>query len=106
VPVIALLDLQLKADSLAAGIEVIHETLAGTRAFAGCLGVAVLVDSKDRRTWSSMRDGNRLTMTGPTGSGGPALAPRTSAPSWPPRPGSMYLRWLRPCKYVHHGHGD
>lgn len=46
-PVIALLDLQLKADSLAAGIEVIHETLAGTRAFAGCLGVAVLVDSKD-----------------------------------------------------------
>jgi quinol monooxygenase YgiN len=59
VAVIALLDLQLKADSLATGMEVIHETLTGTRAFAGCLGVAVLADSKDPahvvlyETWES-----------------------------------------------------
>lgn len=58
-PVVALLDLQLKADSLATGIEVIHQTLTGTRAFAGCLGVAVLVDNKDPahvvlyETWES-----------------------------------------------------
>lgn len=58
-PVIALLDLQLKADSLAAGIAVIHETLTGTRAFAGCLGVDVLADSQDPahvvlyETWES-----------------------------------------------------
>ena len=57
--VIALLDLQLKADTLATGMEVIHQTLTGTRAFAGCLGVAVLVDSKDPahvvvyETWES-----------------------------------------------------
>jgi quinol monooxygenase YgiN len=60
VPVIALLDLQLKADSLETGLEVIHETLTGTREFAGCLGVSVLVDSKDPahvvvyETWESM----------------------------------------------------
>ncbi len=59
-PVIALLDLQLKADSLETGLEVIHETLTGTRAFAGCLGVSVLVDSKDpahvvlSETWESV----------------------------------------------------
>jgi quinol monooxygenase YgiN len=58
-PVIALLDLQLKPDSLATGLDVVHETLTGTRAFAGCLGVEVLVDSKDPahvvvyETWES-----------------------------------------------------
>jgi quinol monooxygenase YgiN len=58
-PVFALLDLQLKPDSLATGLDVIHETLTGTRAFAGCLGAEVLVDSKDPahvvvyETWES-----------------------------------------------------
>ena len=57
--VIALLDLQLKADSLEAGRAVLHETLAATRAFPGCLGVSVLVDSDDPahvvayETWES-----------------------------------------------------
>jgi quinol monooxygenase YgiN len=46
-PVIALLELQLKPDSIDTGLAVIHETLAGTRAFAGCQGVSVLVDSND-----------------------------------------------------------
>jgi heme oxygenase (mycobilin-producing) len=60
VPVIALLDLQLKADLLETGLEVIHETLTATRGFAGCLGVSVLVDSKDpahvvlSETWESV----------------------------------------------------
>ena len=43
----ALLDLQLKADSLETAHKVIHEVLAATRAFPGCLGVTVLVDSAD-----------------------------------------------------------
>jgi quinol monooxygenase YgiN len=47
VPVIALLDLQLKADAVESALEVLHETLAGTRAFAGCLSVSVLVDTED-----------------------------------------------------------
>ena len=43
----ALLDLQLKADSLATAHQVLHATLTGTRAFPGCLDVTVLVDSDD-----------------------------------------------------------
>ena len=43
----AILDLQLKADSLETAHEVIHATLTGTRAFPGCLDVTVLVDSDD-----------------------------------------------------------
>jgi quinol monooxygenase YgiN len=42
-----MLDLQLKADSLETAHEVIHATLTDTRAFPGCLGVTVLVDSDD-----------------------------------------------------------
>jgi quinol monooxygenase YgiN len=59
-PVTALLDLQLRADSLETGFEVIHETLTATRAFAGCLGVSVMVDSQDPahvvlvETWESL----------------------------------------------------
>jgi quinol monooxygenase YgiN len=47
VPVTAILDLQLKADALDRANEVIHATLVATRAFPGCLGVTVLVDSAD-----------------------------------------------------------
>jgi heme oxygenase (mycobilin-producing) len=56
----ALLDLQLKADSLETAHKVIHETLAATRAFPGCLGVVVLVDNADPahvvvyETWESV----------------------------------------------------
>jgi quinol monooxygenase YgiN len=56
----ALLDLQLKADSLETAYKVIHETLTATRAFPGCLGVTVLVDSADpahviiHETWESI----------------------------------------------------
>jgi quinol monooxygenase YgiN len=55
----ATLDLRLKADKLDTAFEVIHETLTATRAFPGCLGVSVLVDSADPahvlvlETWES-----------------------------------------------------
>ena len=57
---IATLDLQLKADSLETAYTVIHATLTDTRAFPGCLGVTVLVDSDDPahvviyETWESI----------------------------------------------------
>jgi quinol monooxygenase YgiN len=44
VPVIAILDLQLKPDALDRADDVMRETLTATRAFPGCLGVTVLVD--------------------------------------------------------------
>jgi quinol monooxygenase YgiN len=43
----AILDLQLKADSLETAHKVIHATLTDTRARPGCLGVEVLVDADD-----------------------------------------------------------
>jgi len=60
VATIAVLDLQLKADSLDKANQIIHETLSATRAFPGCLGVTVLVDSDDPahvvlyETWESI----------------------------------------------------
>jgi quinol monooxygenase YgiN len=55
----ATLEVRLKADKLDTAFEVIHETLTATRAFPGCLGVTVLVDSADPahviaiETWES-----------------------------------------------------
>ena len=46
-PVTAILDLQLKADALDRANDVMRETLTATRAFPGCQGVTVLVDSED-----------------------------------------------------------
>jgi quinol monooxygenase YgiN len=57
---IAVLELQLKPDALDSAHKVISETLAATRAFPGCLGVTVLVDSDDPahvaiyETWESI----------------------------------------------------
>lgn len=56
----AILELQLKADSLENADEVIRATLTDTRAFPGCLDVTVLVDSADPahvvlfETWESI----------------------------------------------------
>lgn len=56
----AILDLQLKADSLETANKVLHATLTATRAFPGCLNVTVLVDSDDPshvvlyETWESI----------------------------------------------------
>ncbi|WP_345710379.1 antibiotic biosynthesis monooxygenase family protein [Kineococcus glutinatus] len=55
----ALLDLTLRQESLPEALVVLHETLAVTRAFPGCLEVEVLVDSRDpahvlvRERWDS-----------------------------------------------------
>ena len=56
----AILELQLKADSLETADEVIRATLTDTRAFPGCLSVTVLVDNDDPahvvffETWESV----------------------------------------------------
>jgi quinol monooxygenase YgiN len=56
----AILDLQLKADSLETAHQVIHTTLTATRAFPGCLDATVLVDTADPahvvvyETWESI----------------------------------------------------
>ena len=56
----AILDLQLKADSLENAHKVLHATLTDTRAFSGCLGATVLSDSDDPahvvvyETWESV----------------------------------------------------
>jgi heme oxygenase (mycobilin-producing) len=60
VAITAILDLQLKPESLDAAPAVLHATLTDTRAFAGCLGVTVLIDSTDPahvvlyETWESV----------------------------------------------------
>jgi heme oxygenase (mycobilin-producing) len=60
VATVAILDLQLKADSLDKANQIIHDTLSATRAFPGCVGVTVLVDSDDPahvvlyETWESI----------------------------------------------------
>ncbi len=43
----ALLDLTLKPEAVSTALPIIHETLAATRAFDGCLGVDVLADTAD-----------------------------------------------------------
>ena len=56
----AILDLQLKPEALESAPGVIRATLTDTRAFPGCLGVTVLVDSDDPahvvlyETWESV----------------------------------------------------
>jgi len=47
VAIVAILDLQLKADSLEAAPGILKATLTDTRAFPGCLEVTVLIDSDD-----------------------------------------------------------
>lgn len=47
-PFTVLLDLQLKPDNLDSAHAEIHTILTDTRAFAGCLGVEVLVGATDR----------------------------------------------------------
>jgi quinol monooxygenase YgiN len=56
----ALLDLQLKPDALESAHALLHATLTVTRAFPGCLGITVLVDSANpahvvvHETWESL----------------------------------------------------
>lgn len=56
----AILDMQLKAESLESAPRILHATLADTRAFPGCIDVTVLTDSNDPahvvlyETWESI----------------------------------------------------
>lgn len=86
VAITAILDLQLKAESLAAAPEVIRATLTGTRAFPGCLDVTVLFDSDDPahvvlyETWESIERDQayrawRATPEGASGLGSVLAAP-------------------------------
>ena len=82
----ALLDLQLKADSLETAHKVIHETLVATRAFPGCLGVTVLVDSADpahviiHETWESIEHDQAYRNWRSTPEGASALGSILAAP--------------------------
>ena len=46
-PITAFLDIHVKTESLADAPDILYETLIVTRAFTGCLGVDVLVDTED-----------------------------------------------------------
>lgn len=60
--VTSLLELALRPESVADAPAVIRRTLEATRAFEGCLGVDVLVDTDDPtrvvllETWASLED--------------------------------------------------
>jgi heme oxygenase (mycobilin-producing) len=60
VAITSLLDLQINPHSLETAHRVLHATLTDTRAFPGCLGVTVLVDTGDpthvvvTETWESI----------------------------------------------------
>jgi heme oxygenase (mycobilin-producing) len=45
--IISVLELRVKPDELATAPAILHDTLLATRAFAGCLGVEVVVDVAD-----------------------------------------------------------
>jgi quinol monooxygenase YgiN len=74
----ALLDLHIRGDRLADAPEVIEAVLKDTRAFAGCLGVEVLVDVADEahvtvvEHWESLErdDAYRAWRATPEGASG------------------------------------
>jgi heme oxygenase (mycobilin-producing) len=79
VAITAILDLELKADSLEKANQVLHATLTGTRAFPGCLGVTVLVDSDNPahvvlyETWESLEHDRAYRAWRATAEGGSDL---------------------------------
>lgn len=81
----AILDLQLKADSLESAPGIIHATLTDTRAFPGCQGVTVLIDSDDPahvvlyETWESMERDQAYRAWRATAEGASALGPILAA---------------------------
>jgi quinol monooxygenase YgiN len=86
VAITATLDVRLKADQLDTAFEVIHETLTATRAFPGCLGVTVLVDSADPahviavETWESPEADNAYRQWRATPEGASKLGSVLAAP--------------------------
>jgi heme oxygenase (mycobilin-producing) len=86
VAITAILDLQLKPESLEAAHKVIHETLTATRARPGCLGVTVLVDTNDPahvvayETWESIEHDRAYRAWRATPEGRSGLGPILAAP--------------------------
>jgi quinol monooxygenase YgiN len=82
----AILELQLKPDSLETAHTVIHATLTDTRAFAGCLDVTVLVDSDDPahvivyENWESIEHDQAYRAWRATPEGKSGLGPILAAP--------------------------
>jgi quinol monooxygenase YgiN len=85
-PTTAILELQLKADSLETAHEVIHATLTVTRAFPGCLDVTVLIDSHDPahvviyENWESIEHDRAYRAWRATPEGASGLGPILAAP--------------------------
>jgi quinol monooxygenase YgiN len=50
-PITVTLELRFKPEAVAAGRDLMHETLKATRAFEGNLGTDVLVDQDDEAHW-------------------------------------------------------
>jgi heme oxygenase (mycobilin-producing) len=86
VAITATLEVRLKADKLDTAFAVIHETLTATRAFPGCLGVTVLVDSADPahviaiETWESPEADNAYRQWRATPEGASELGSVLAAP--------------------------
>jgi quinol monooxygenase YgiN len=82
----AVLELQLKPDSMETAHDVIHATLTATRAFPGCLSVTVLVDSADPahvavyETWESIEHDQAYRAWRATPEGASGLGPILAAP--------------------------
>jgi quinol monooxygenase YgiN len=70
--VTVILELRFKPESVAAGRDLMRETLKVTRAFEGNLGTEVLADEDDEAHWSSTSSGRRSRPTRPTARFAPA----------------------------------
>ena len=82
----ALLELQLQTTALAEAPALLREVLADTRAFDGCLGVEVIVDSADPahmivvETWASRAQDDAYRAWRLTDAGQSALGTLLAAP--------------------------
>ena len=82
----ALLELRLAPQDVAGAHAVLHEVLAATRAFEGCLGVEVLVDVEDEahvvvhERWASLEADAAYRAWRATPEGASALGSVLAAP--------------------------
>jgi heme oxygenase (mycobilin-producing) len=85
--VTALLDLRIKPESVAEAKETVERVLDATRAFPGCLGVDVLVDTEDKahllliEKWESIEHDQAYRDWRATEAGAPALSTIVSSRS-------------------------
>ncbi len=85
-PITAHLDLTLKAEALPTAPAVLRDILADTRAFDGCLGVDVLVDSHDPahilvvEQWASLEHDSAYRAWRATDEGASGLGELLAAP--------------------------